>query len=108
MKKIKKGDEVIVIAGKDKGKKGIILAVLHDGAKVLVDGVNLAKKHTKANPNANVAGGIITKPMPIDRSNVMVFDANSQKGSRIGIRILKDGQRVRVLKASDQQIDDKK
>ena|SRR5687767_13613235 len=107
MKKIKKGDEVIVIAGKDKGKRGTILSVIDQGKKVLVEGINLAKKHTRGDPNTNERGGIISKAMPIHRSNVMVYDPTTQKGSRVGVRILKDGQRVRYFKASDQLIDAK-
>jgi large subunit ribosomal protein L24 len=103
--KIKKGDQVIVIAGKDKGKKGTVLAVVDKGEKFLVENINLVKKCVKANPNANQEGGIITKSMPIHRSNVMIYDPNKQKGSRVGIRILKDGQRVRYFKASDQLIE---
>ena len=105
MMKIKKGDEVIVVAGKDKGKKGLVLTVLDKGKKLLVEGINIAKKHVKGNPNAGEQGGIISKTMPIDRSNVMVFDPTAGKGSRVGIRVLKDGERVRYFKASDQLID---
>jgi large subunit ribosomal protein L24 len=105
MKKIKKGDQVIVIAGKDKGKKGVILSILKGGEKVMVEGVNIAKKHVKANPRAGIEGGIVPKTMPIDRSNVMLYDPVAQKGSRVGIRTLADGQRVRYFKASDQVID---
>lgn len=113
MKKIKKGDEVIVITGKDKGKKGSVLSVIRKKAKkgqkeqdlLLVDNVNLVKKHVKANPNTGDRGGIVAKPMPIHRSNVMVFDPSQNKGSRVGIRELKDGQRVRFLKASDQLVE---
>lgn len=105
MNKIKKGDEIIVIAGKDKGKRGTILSVVDGGEKFLVAGINMAMKHIKANPNAGERGGVVPKTMPIHRSNIMVYDASSQKGSRIGIRVLKDGQRVRYLKASDQLVD---
>ncbi len=103
--KIKKGDEVVVITGKDKGKRGVVLSLVDNGTKLIVEGVNLAKKHVKANPQANEQGGIVSKTMPIHRSNVMLYDANESKGSRVGIRILKDGQRVRYFKASDQLID---
>ena|SRR5579872_3715024 len=105
MKKLKKGDEVIVIAGKDKGKRGVVLAVVGDGEKVLVEGINVSKKHVKANPNAGERGGIVDKTMPIHISNVMIFDQSTNTGSRVGIRILKDGQRTRFLKKSDQLID---
>lgn len=74
-------------------------------AKLLVEGINLAKKHVKANPNSGERGGIVSKAMPIQRSNVMVYDQTTQKGSRVGIRILKDGQRARFLKASDQLVE---
>jgi large subunit ribosomal protein L24 len=106
MNKIRKGDEIIVIAGKDKGKRGTILSIVGD--KLLIDGINVAKKHVKANPNANERGGIVSKNMPIHRSNVMVYDSTSEKGTRVGIRVLKDGQRVRVSKRSDQLLDEGK
>lgn len=105
MKKIKKGDEVIVIAGKDKGKRGTVLSIVEKGMKLLIEGINIAKKHVKANPNAGERGGVISKPMPIHVSNVMIYDPTKQKGSRVGIRELKDGQRVRYFKASDQLVD---
>jgi large subunit ribosomal protein L24 len=107
MNKIKKGDDVIVIAGKDKGKRGTVLTILDDGAKLIVEGINMAKKAVKPNPQANEQGGIVDKTMPIDRSNVMLYDANKKKGSRVGIRILKDGQRARYYKASDELVDAK-
>ncbi|VVC75170.1 50S ribosomal protein L24 [Aquicella siphonis] len=105
MKKIKKGDEVVIIAGKDKGKRGTVLSVVDGGEKLLVEGINTAKKHVKANPNAGERGGIVDKNMPIHRSNVMIYDHTAKKGSRVGIRILKDGQRARFLKASDQLVE---
>jgi large subunit ribosomal protein L24 len=105
MKKIKKGDDVIVIAGKDKGKRGTILSVVNQGEKFLIEGINLVKKNVKANPNAGEQGGITTKSMPIHHSNVMLYDQSTQKGCRVGIRTLKDGQRVRYSKASDELID---
>ena len=105
MKKIKKGDEVVVISGKDKGKRGVILAMVDQGKRVLVEGINVVKKHVKANPNAQQQGGIVSKTMPIHRSNVMLYDESKQKGSRVGIRVLKDGERVRYFKASDQLVD---
>lgn len=103
MNKIKKGDEVIVITGKDKGKRGTVTTVM--GEKLIVEGINLAKKHVKANPNAGEQGGIVSKTMPIQRSNVMVYDAANKKGSRVGIRVLKDGERVRYFKGSDELVD---
>lgn len=107
MNKIKKGDEVVVIAGKDKGKRGSVLTVVDAGKKLLIDGINLAKKHVKANPNAGEQGGIKSITMPIDRSNVMLYDPTTQKGSKVGIRTLADGQRVRYFKTSDQLVDAK-
>ena len=105
MNKIKKGDDVIVIAGKDKGKRGIVLSAADGGAKLLVEGINEAKKSVKANPNTGERGGIVPKAMPIERSNVMLYDANKKKGSRVGIRVLEDGQRVRYFKSSNQLVD---
>ena len=105
MNKMKTGDEVIVIAGKDKGKRGTVLAMINGGKKVLIEGVNMAKKHTRANPNTGDKGGIIDKAMPIDRSNVMVYNPETQKGSRVTIRVLKDGEKVRYFSNSDQLVD---
>ena len=104
MNKIKKGDDVIVIAGKDKGKRGTVLSVL-SADKLLVDGINIAKKHVKPNPNSGERGGVVEKSMPIQRSNVMLYDANKNKRSRVGIRLLNDGQRVRYYKASNELVD---
>lgn len=106
MNKIRKGDEVIVIAGKDKGKKGVILSVVDKGEKFVVEGINVVKKNVKANPNTNERGGIKTKNMPIHRSNVMLLDpVGKQKGTKVGIRVLEDGERVRYSKASGQAVD---
>lgn len=103
MNKIKKGDEVIVIAGKDKGKRGKVLLVKTD--KYVVEGVNVVKKATRANPQAGIEGGIISKEMPIHRSNVSLYDPNSKKASRVGIRTLKDGNRERIYKSSGELVD---
>ncbi len=105
MRKIKKGDEVIVITGKDKGRRGIVLSVVLDGEKVVVEGINTVKKHVKANPNTGDRGGIIIKTKPIHRSNVMLYDQASGKGSRVGIRVLEDGRKVRYIKSTDEVID---
>src|SRR3990167_553744 len=102
MQKIKKGDEVVVIAGKDKGRRGTVLSVLLKEEKFLVDGINTVKKHTKANPNTGDRGGIVIKALPIHRSNVMLYDQASSKGSRVGVRKLDDGRNVRYLKATDE------
>ena len=104
MNKIKQGDEVVVIAGKDKGRRGTVLRVYPD-ERVLVEGVNFAKKHQKPNPNAGVAGGIIEKEMPMDGSNVLVFNPATNKGGRVGIRQLEDGRRVRYFKSNGEVLD---
>ncbi len=100
MNKIRKGDEIIVRTGKDKGRRGTVLQVLDDG-RVLVEGVNLAKKHTKPNPNIGEAGGIKDKAMPVDVSNVLVFNPKSKKGERVAFRVVEDGSKVRVFKSGD-------
>jgi len=100
MRRIKQGDEVIVITGKDKGRRGTVLQVFAD-ERVLVEGVNLAKKHIKPNPNIGEMGGIKDKAMPLDISNVLVFNPKSKKGERVGFRVEKDGTRVRVFKSGD-------
>jgi len=105
MNKLRKGDEVLVIAGKDKGRRGVILAVLNGGEKLMVEDINTVKKHLKANPDANEKGGIIIKIKPIHRSNVKYYDPVSGKSSRIGIRILEDGRKVRYLKETNEVID---
>ena len=105
MRKIKKGDEVIVISGRDKGGKGKVLAVLSEGKKLLIEGINTVKKHVKANPNTGDRGGIIIKTQPIDSSNVMFYDQVSDKGVRVGIKILEDGRKVRYNKATNEVID---
>lgn len=104
MQRIKKGDEVVVIAGKDKGRRGTVLRVAENN-RVLVEGVNVVKKHTKPNPNAGVAGGIVDKEMPIHRSNVMLFNPISEKADKIGIKTLEDGRRVRFFKSNNEVVD---
>lgn len=104
MKKIKQGDDVVVIAGKDKGRRGTVLRV-YDDDRVLVENVNVAKKHQKPNPNAGVPGGIIEKEMPMDISNVLVFNPGTNKGDRVGIRQLEDGRRVRYFKSNGEVLD---
>ena len=104
MNKIRKGDEVIVRTGKDKCRRGTVLQIFDDG-RVLVEGVNLAKKHTKPNPNIGEQGGIVDKAMPLDVSNVLVFNPKSKKGERIGFRVADDGSRVRVFRGTDDVVD---
>ena len=99
--KIKKGDEVIVTTGKDKGRRGTVLQVFEDD-RVLVEGINLAKKAYKPNPNIGEKGGIRDTAMPLDISNVLVFNPKSKKGERVGFRIEKNGDKVRVFKSGDK------
>jgi large subunit ribosomal protein L24 len=104
MNRIKKGDEVIVIAGKDKGRRGSVLRVFEDG-RVVVENVNITKKHQRPNPAAQVPGGIIEKEAPLHPSNVMLFNPTTEKGDRVGIRVLEDGRKVRYFKANDEVVD---
>jgi large subunit ribosomal protein L24 len=104
MQRIKQGDEIIVIAGKDKGRRGTVLNTT-DMGKVLVEGVNIAKKHQKPNPNAGVQGGIIDMEMPLNRSNVALFNPMTKKGDRVGIKTLEDGRKVRFFKSNNEVVD---
>lgn len=104
MNKIRKGDEVIITTGKDKGKRGTVLEVLASG-HVLVEGANQVKKHAKPNPMRGIVGGIVTKEMPLDISNVALFNPATQKGERVGFKLLDDGRKVRVFKSSGEVID---
>ncbi len=103
MNRIKKGDRVIVTAGKDKGKQGDVVRVTGD--KVIVSNINLVKRHTKPNPQANQPGGVIEREAPIHVSNVMHFNPASGKGERIGTKVLEDGRRLRVFRSSGEAID---
>lgn len=105
MRKIKSGDEVIVIAGKSKGQRGKVTKVLIEDEKVLVEGANLVKKHQRANPQAGVEGGIIEKEAPLHISNIAIFNPATGKADRVGIKTLDDGKKVRVFKSSNEQID---
>jgi large subunit ribosomal protein L24 len=105
MQKIRKGDEVVVLAGKDKGKTGTVLNVFKDEAKVIVENINMAKRHTKGNPMQGVAGGIIEKEMPIHVSNVAIRNPITQKADRIGYRTLEDGKKVRFYKSNNEVVD---
>ena len=102
MVRIKKGDEVIIIAGKDKGAIGTVTKVLEK--KLLIDGVNLAKKHVKPNPQAGVEGGIITKEMPIAVSNVAIYNSETKKADRIGFRINEDKKKERFFKSNGNTV----
>lgn len=98
MNKIRKGDQVIVIAGKDKGKKGVVLSRVDD-QHLVVEGVNIVKKHTKPNPMKGQQGGIVDKTMPIDQSNVAILNPTTQKADRVGIVVAEDGSKQRVYKS---------
>ena len=104
MQKLRKGDEIIVLIGKDKGKLGKILSVIDD-KKVLVEGINRAKKHQKGNPNAGIQGGIIDKDMPINISNVALYNPETKKADRVGFRFLDDGKKVRYFKSTNEVVD---
>jgi large subunit ribosomal protein L24 len=104
MNKIRKGDNVIVITGKDKGRRGVVLARVDD-EHVLIEGVNRVKKHTKPNPMKGQQGGIVEKEMPIQISNVALFNPATQKADRIGFKTLDDGRKVRVFKANGEVLD---
>lgn len=103
MKKIIKSDAVIVTTGKDKGRRGNVTEVLANG-KLLIAGINVAKKHQKGNPNAGVAGGIVEKDMPIDASNVMLVNPATDKGDRVGFKQLDDGKKVRYFKSNGEVV----
>jgi large subunit ribosomal protein L24 len=103
MKKIRKDDQIIVIAGKDKGRRGTVIRV--DGERVWVENINVARKHQRPNPTKGVQGGIIEREMPLHISNVMIFNPTTQKGDRVGIRTLQDGRRVRYFKSNSEVVD---
>ncbi len=103
MRKIRKGDEVVVIAGRDKGKRGTVLQRVDD-AHVVVEGINLVKKHVRPNPMKGQTGGIVDKSMPIDQSNLMLWNPVTGKGDRVGVKTLEDGRRVRVFKSNGEMV----
>lgn len=103
MRKIKRDDEVIVIAGKDKGKRGTIKRVLKDN-RFVVSGVNMIKRHTRPNPYNNQPGGIIEREAPIHASNVAIFNAETGKADRVGFKVLEDGSKVRIYKSTNAQV----
>ena len=103
MNKIRKGDEVIVLTGRDKGKRGKVLARV-DADHLSVEGVNIVKKHVKPNPMKGTTGGVISKTMPIHQSNVAIYNAATAKADRVGIKLLADGKKVRVFKSSGEEI----
>ena len=103
MNKIRKGDQVIVLTGRDKGKRGVV-TLRKDDDHLLVEGVNLVKKHTKPNPMAGTTGGIVEKAMPIHQSNVAIYNAATGKADRVGVKLLADGKKVRVYKSNGEEI----
>lgn len=104
MKKIRKGDKVVVLTGRDKGKQGTVLRVL-ENSRVLVESVNIIKRHTKPNPNKGVTGGIIDKEAPIHLSNIALYNPATGKGERVGMRMMQDGTKVRYFKKSGEVAD---
>lgn len=103
MQKLRKGDEVIVIAGRDKGKRGTVAARVDD-CHLMIDGINVVKKHARPNPMKGITGGIVEKTMPIDQSNVMLFNPATGKGDRVGFKVLEDGAKVRVYRSNGEQV----
>ncbi len=105
MRKIRQGDDVVVVTGKDNGRRGTVLRVVEEGARVVVEGVNMVKKHQKPNPMIGRTGGIIEMEKPIDISNVMLFNPASEKGDRVGFKTLEDGRKVRYFKSNGEVVD---
>ncbi len=105
MRKIRQGDEVIVIAGRDKGRRGRVTRVLSAANQVVVENVNVVKKHQRGNPQAGTSGGILDQEKPLDISNVALYNPNTGKGDRVGFRVLDSGDKVRVYKSNNEQID---
>jgi len=103
MNKIRKGDQVVVLAGRDKGRRGAVTKRVDD-ERIVVEGVNIVKKHVKPNPMKGVTGGIVDKTMPIHQSNVAIWNPAAAKADRVGIKLLADGKRVRVYKSSGEEI----
>ena len=104
MSKLRKGDDVIITAGRDKGKRGSVMEMVDD-ERLLVEGVNVVKRHTKANPQRGLSGGIVESEKAIHRSNVALYNAQTGKADRVGIRALEDGRKVRFFKSNDEVVD---
>ena len=104
MEKIRKGDDVIVTTGKDKGKRGTVLRIV-DARHLVVEGVNRVKKHQRPNPMKGLTGGIVDKDMPIDISNVALFNPQTKKADRVGFKLMQDGRKVRVFKSNGEMVD---
>lgn len=104
MRRIKKGDEVIVTTGKDKGRRGIVLRVQADD-RVVIENINMVKKHRRPNPQQGIQSGIIEKEMPLNLSNVMLYNPVTKKGDRVGIKVLEDGSKVRIFRSTGEAVD---
>ncbi|GMN89369.1 50S ribosomal protein L24 [Francisella sciaenopsi] len=104
MNRLKKGDDVIVIAGKDKGRRGVVKSFAKGGSLVLVEGINVVKKHVKPNPNRGVEGGVVEKELPVDASNVAIFNPATEKADRVGYKFV-DEKKVRYFKSNGELID---
>jgi large subunit ribosomal protein L24 len=104
VKKIRKGDQVIVLSGRDKGRRGAVLEVLA-GDRIVVENINLVKRHTRPNPQANRPGGIIEKPMPLHRSKIAIWNPATKKSDRVGFKTLADGKKVRLFKSNGEMLD---
>ncbi|MFQ5935726.1 MAG: 50S ribosomal protein L24 [Acidiferrobacterales bacterium] len=104
MRKIRQGDQVVILTGKEKGKQGTVLRVLANG-RVLVENVNIVKRHTRPNPNKGVTGGIVDREAPVDISNVALYNPGTGKGERVGIKQLEDGRKVRYFKGNGEVVD---
>ncbi|OGT84391.1 MAG: 50S ribosomal protein L24 [Gammaproteobacteria bacterium RIFCSPLOWO2_02_FULL_61_13] len=105
MDKIRKGDEVVVLTGRNVGKRGVVLSVLKDRNKVVVENINMAKRHTRGNPMQGTPGGIVEKEMPMDISNVAIWNPVTSKPDRIGYKLLEDGRKVRYFKSNKEVVD---
>jgi large subunit ribosomal protein L24 len=103
MNKIRKGDQVIVLTGRDKGKRGAVTSRVDDD-HVIIEGINMVKKHVKPNPMKGTTGGVVDKTMPINQSNVAIYNAATGKGDRVGAKILADGKKVRIYKSTGEEI----
>lgn len=104
MQRLRKGDEVIVVAGKDKGRRGTVTRVYKDG-RVLVEGINMVRKHLKPNPATGAKGGIVDREVPLEESNIMPYNAVTKRGDRIGYRRLEDGRKVRFFRSTNELVD---
>jgi large subunit ribosomal protein L24 len=105
VERIRKGDEVVVLSGKDKGKRGVVLRVLKDEDRIVIENINMVKRHTKGNPLRNVPGGIVEKEAPLHLSNVALWNPVTKKPDRVGVRLLDDGRKVRYFKSNKEVVD---